>query len=123
MRDDPRRTTLPLIIPVLIHHSATGWTAATSFEDILAVPLAARPSLLRHAPRFEMKVVDVSHDPTGGLVRELLTALGRVVLFCLSVAGDDRRLVTGIDQLVAELNALQAAPGDVDALVALMQVP
>ena len=121
VRDAPNRTTLPLIIPILIHHSATGWTAATAFEDIVAVPDEARAAVRHYIPSFEMKLVDVSRDPTGGLVRQALTDLGRVVLWCLSVAGDGARFEAELDQLVEELNAIYATPREVDALIALMR--
>jgi predicted transposase YdaD len=121
VRDEPGRTTLPLIIPVLIHHSATGWTAATAFENLVVVPEQARAAAGRHIPSFEMKLVDVSRDPAGGLVMQALTDLGRVVLWCLSVAGDGTRFEAELDQLVAELNAIYATPREIDALVAVMR--
>lgn len=119
--DEPGRRTLPLIIPILIHHSKTGWTAATSFEDIVAVPEPARAAARRYIPCFEMKLVDVSSDPSGGLMTRALTALGRIVLWSLSVAGDDRRLEAEIGQIVAELNALYAAPHEIGALIAVLR--
>jgi predicted transposase YdaD len=121
VRDAPNRTTLPLIIPILIHHSATGWTAATAFEDLVAVPDEACAAVRRYIPSFEMKLADVSRDPAGGMVRQALTDLGRVVLWCLSVAGDGARFEAELDQLVDELNAIYATPGEVDALIALMR--
>ena len=117
VRDDPARENLPAIIPILIHHSDTGWTAATSFGDIIAAPAVLRP----HIPQFQMKLVDVSRDPSSGLVKQALTDLGRVVLWCLSVAGDNARFTREIDQLVAELNALYAAPNGLDALLAVVR--
>jgi predicted transposase YdaD len=121
VRDQPDRKTLPLFISLLVHHSATGWTAATAFEDLVEVPAQARAAALRYIPRFEMKLVDVSRDPTSGLVKQALTDLGRVVLWCLSVAKDSHRLEAEIDEIAAELNALYAAPNEVDALLALLR--
>jgi predicted transposase YdaD len=121
VRDEPKRTMVPLIIPILIHHSATGWTAATAFEAIVSVPEKARAAVRRFIPSFEMDLVDVSRDPAGGLVTQALTDLGRVVLWCLSVAGDRRRFEAELDELVTELNAIYAAPGAIDALVAVMR--
>ena len=121
VRDDPTRDWLPPIVPILIHHSDTGWTAATAFQDVIRAPGAARAALMPFTPSFSMKLVDVSHDPSGGLVAQALTDLGRIVLFCLSVAGDDERLKQEIDSLTAELNALSAAPSDLDALLAVLR--
>jgi len=60
MADDPTLEKVPLIIPILIHHSETGWTAATRFQDVVAVPEALRPLLAQHIPHFEMALVDLS---------------------------------------------------------------
>jgi predicted transposase YdaD len=121
VRDEPGRKTLPPIIPVLIHHSDTGWTAPTCFEDVVLTGEALRAAALPYVPRFQMKLVDVSGGPSGGLVDAALTALGRVVLWCLSVAGDRKRLEAEIDGMVAELNALFAAPAGIDALIAVLR--
>jgi predicted transposase YdaD len=121
VRDEPGRKTLPPIIPVLIHHSDTGWTAPTCFEDVILTGEALRAAALPYVPRFQMKLVDVSRGPSGGLVDAALTALGRMVLWCLSVAGDAKRFENEIDGMVAELNALFATPADIDALIAVLR--
>jgi len=121
VRDEPGKKMLPPILPVLIHHSETGWTAATRFEDIILTGEAARAALLPFIPRFEMKLIDVSRGPASGLVHKALTALGRVVLWCVSVAGDKQRLESEIDQIAAELNALYASQRDIDALLAVLR--
>jgi predicted transposase YdaD len=121
VRNEPDREDLPVIIPVLIHHSDTGWTAATAFEDVIVAPEAARAALRPHIPRFQMKLIDVSRGRASGLVKKALTDLGRVVLWCLSVAGDQKRLETEIGQLVAELNAMYAMPRAIDALIAVLR--
>lgn len=121
VRREPERRRLPVIVPILIHHSDTGWTAATAFEDILGAPSGAREALRPYVPGFRMKLVDVSHEREGGLLQQALTALGRVVLFCLSVAGNDRRLRAEIDAITEDLNALYAAPNGLDALIAVLR--
>jgi predicted transposase YdaD len=119
--DNPSRDWLPPIVPILIHHSDTGWTAATAFQDVIRAPAPSRAALMPFTPSFSMKLVDVSHDPASGLVAQALTDLGRIVLFCLSVAGDDERLAREIDTVAAELHALSAAPRELDALLAVLR--
>ena len=60
VRDDPHRAKLPPIVPVLLHNSADGWKAATSFEEIVGFPAHARAELLARTPRFEADLVDLS---------------------------------------------------------------
>lgn len=121
LRTEPARRKLPPILPILIHHSETGWTAATAFEDLIAAPPSLRDALRPFIPSFQMKLVDVSRDPASGLVDEMLTALGKLVLFCLSVAGNSARLAREIDGLVPELNTVFARPDGLDARLALLR--
>jgi hypothetical protein len=76
-RDQPSLERLPPIIPILLHHSETGWTAATCFEDIIETGVPARAALLPYIPRFRMLLCDLSPGRASGLAKEALTALGR----------------------------------------------
>ena len=51
---------LPVIIPVLIHHSESGWTAARAFQDLFDPALLAYPELARCLPSFEFILDDLS---------------------------------------------------------------
>ncbi|HTN86117.1 MAG TPA: Rpn family recombination-promoting nuclease/putative transposase, partial [Sorangium sp.] len=120
-RERPGLKTLPPIMPVLIHHSDTGWTAARAFQDIVAVEGPERAALLPHIPRFEVRLVDVSGGRAADLVEQALTALGKVVLWCLSVAGDDARLEREIGRIAAALDEVLQAPNGLAALEALLR--
>jgi len=91
VREQPERTTLPPIVPLLLHHSDTGWTAATAFEQIIAGKGPVREALERHIPHFELRLVDVSDGRAHNLADDALTGFVEVVLWCLSVAYDDER--------------------------------
>ena len=91
VREQPLRKTLPPIVPLLLHHSDTGWTAATAFEQIIAGTGPVREALARHIPHFELRLVDVSDGRAHNLAEEVLTGFVAVVLWCLSVAYDDER--------------------------------
>jgi hypothetical protein len=113
--EEPTRETIPLVVPILIHHSDTGWTAATRFQDVVAVPGALRAALAPYTPSFEMAVVDVSPGQATRIAEQMLTALGKVVLWCLSVAGDDARLANEIGRMAQAFQAMRAARDGVDA--------
>ncbi|WP_081426294.1 Rpn family recombination-promoting nuclease/putative transposase [Sorangium cellulosum] len=120
-RDRPGLTELPPIMPVLIHHSDTGWTAARAFQDIVAARGPERAALLPHIPCFELLLVDVSGGRAGDVVEDALTALGKVVLWCLSVSGDDARLEREIGHVGAALDEVLRAPSGLAALEALLR--
>jgi predicted transposase YdaD len=121
VRDQPSLERLPPILPILIHHSETGWTAATCFEDIIQTGEPARAALLPFIPRFRMLLCDLSPGRSSGLANEALTALGQVVLWSLSVAGDDERLQKEIAGLADALNEVFARPDAIDAALALLR--
>ncbi|XXX81770.1 Rpn family recombination-promoting nuclease/putative transposase [Sorangium sp. So ce134] len=121
VRDQPGLKKLPPVMPVLIHHSDTGWTAARAFQDIVAIDGPARAALLPHIPRFELRLIDVSGGRAGDLVEQALTALGKVVLWCLSVSGDDARLEREVGRVAAALDEVLQAPSGLAALEALLR--
>ncbi|WP_437627152.1 Rpn family recombination-promoting nuclease/putative transposase [Sorangium sp. So ce1151] len=120
-RERPGLKMLSPIMPVLIHHSDTGWTAARAFQDIVAIEGPERAALLPHIPHFELRLVDVSGGRAGDVVEEALTALGKVVLWCLSVSGDDARLEREIGRIAAALDEVLQAPNGLAALEALLR--
>ncbi|WP_437941928.1 hypothetical protein [Sorangium sp. So ce341] len=57
----------------------------------------------------------------GDLAEQALTALGKVVLWCLSVSGDDARLEREIGRIAAALDEVLLAPSGLAALEALLR--
>jgi hypothetical protein len=121
VKDEPTRDAIPPIVPILLHHSATGWTAATSFADIVAVPEALRGVIAAYTPSFDMLVVDVSPGQASRIVEGMLTGFGKVVLWCLSVAGDDERLKNEIHRMAEAFDAMLAGLDHVDAFHAVVR--
>jgi hypothetical protein len=121
LQERPRAKELPPIVPMLIHHSATGWTAATLFPDIISGKGPARKALERHIPRFEVHLIDLSEGRASNLVDRTLTALGQVVMWCLSVAGDDERMEREIDRFSAAIEEVVRAPNGLAALEVLLR--
>jgi predicted transposase YdaD len=84
---------LPPIVPLVLHHSEKGWTAGTAFEDVLAVDEETLAALLAHVPRFRFILDDISDEPDEALRARAMTALGRLMLFCLRHAREPAVLV------------------------------
>lgn len=98
-RETPLGKTLPPIVPILIHQSDTGWTAATRFQDIISFDGEAGASLERHTPHFEMRLIDLSVGRALELRYEAISAAVKVAFWVLSVAGDDERLQREIGRM------------------------
>jgi hypothetical protein len=121
VRDDRTLKELPPILPIVVHHSEGGWTAATAFQDLVVMDEAVRPALLPFVPRFELRLIDLGGGRAGDLVEQALTALGRVVLWCLSVAGDDARFERDIERIGRALDEVLLAKDGLAALGVLLR--
>ena len=55
---DVRGDRLPMILPIVLHHSATGWTAATQFSDLLDIAPDLFPAVAELVPRFRSVIDD-----------------------------------------------------------------
>jgi len=121
VREKPTRKSLPPIVPFLLHHSDTGWTAATAFEGIIDGQGPERAAIERHIPHFELRLVDLSEGKASRLAEQALTALGRLVLWCMSVAYDDERFEREIQRMRDAIVAAVKAPDGHAALEVLMQ--
>lgn len=119
--DTPGLAKLPAIVPVLLCNTKAGWTAATRFEDVIDLPDEARVALLPFTPRFEARLVDLHPTKARDLALEMLTAFGRLVLWALSIAGDDARFLAEIDRMRDAIAAALDAPDAHDALCALLR--
>jgi len=51
---------LPPIVPLVLYHGASAWTAATSLSELFSVPPEALASLRPHLPDFQMVLNDLS---------------------------------------------------------------
>jgi hypothetical protein len=121
VRDDPRRATIPAIVPVLLHNSKSGWSTGTSFENVVAFPEHLRAELLPRTPRFEADLVDLSPARATVIADEWLTAFGKLVLWALSVAGDDARFLAEIGRMKDAISEALTADGGYEALGVLLR--
>jgi hypothetical protein len=104
----------------LLHNGKHGWTAETSFEKIVDLPEGVRDALLPHTPSFTARLVDLSPEHATALEEAWLTAFGKLVLWALSIAGDDPRFLTEIDRMQGAIAEALAAPDGYEALAALL---
>ncbi len=110
VRDRPALKMLPPIVPILLHHSDTGWTAATAFQDIVEGEEPSRTALMPYIPCFQLRLIDVSGGRVNDLMERALTALGKVALWCLSVADDDERFEREIGRIGKALDEVLRPP-------------
>ena len=85
----PRARKLPAIVPIVVHHSPTGWTAKVAFEDMLDVDADLLDALGPYVPRFRFLLDDLSVHSDGALrARRQMTPGGRVAILSLKHGRD-----------------------------------
>ena len=116
----PAPATLPPIIPVIIHHSETGWTAAMTFHGLFDPDLLAIQTLGRMTPAFEVVIDDISHlsdDVLGARGMSPRAALG---LLFLRDGRREGRILMGMALWAELLMALWNSPNGRRALEQLI---
>lgn len=81
-------TTLPAIIPLVVHNTAEGraWSAPTEFSDLLDLDDYAREALGPYLPRFRFMLDDVAALAPAALRERDLTPAARVLLVLQRIA-------------------------------------
>jgi len=118
-KDPPQ--SLPLIVPIVVHHSDTGWTAAVALEDILDVESEVLAALGPHVPRLQFVLDDVSQQSDEALHSRAMTALGRAVLWCLRDGRTPGEILRKLERWAEVVREVARAPNGVAALSALFR--
>jgi hypothetical protein len=100
-------------MPVVLHHSESGWTKTTTFEELLDVDQDTLAALGEHAVRFRFALDDISFEDDDALKARAMSAFGRLVLFCLRHAREPAVLLDQLGRwvdLIREAKRARTAP-------------
>ena len=112
---------LPVIIPVVLHHSDTGWTRATAFHSLLDPRLVVLPEVARLSPSFDFLLDDITRLSDEQLRHRALGDLASLVLVVLRDARSPARLLASLARWGEALSAVVRAPDGVRALHAVFR--
>ncbi|MFT3774167.1 MAG: Rpn family recombination-promoting nuclease/putative transposase [Minicystis sp.] len=115
-RAHPKARRLPPIVPVVLHHSPRGWSASTTFEGLLDVDEPTLEALGEHTVRLRFVLDDISTITDGTLRSRVMTALGRLVLFCLRHSREPDELMRRLRQWRDVVAEARRAPNGREAL-------
>jgi hypothetical protein len=79
---------LPPIVPVVLSHAASGWTAARNLIDLIEGPTELVDALRPHLPGFEPVIEDLATRSDEELKGMTLDALSRLVMLLLKHVRD-----------------------------------
>jgi len=117
----PGLAELPPIIPVVVYHGASGWTAARSMPELFSPSVREFEALRRFVPAGDVLLFDVGRETDEALHDRVLTALGQLVLVALKNVSASRVSTEWIGRHAALIAAVVMAPGGVAALEVLLR--
>jgi predicted transposase/invertase (TIGR01784 family) len=114
LAEEPRPRWLPVILPVVLHHSDGGWRADTSFEGLFGpdVPAALRPFI----PHFRFALDDLSTISDEALLARAISATSRLTLSALKHARSAADLMPFVPSWTRLVRDLLREPNGVRAL-------
>jgi Putative transposase, YhgA-like len=112
---------IPVIVPVVLHHDPGGWTAATTFEEILDADEAMLATLGEHVPRLRLVIEDLAERSDDDLHARTATAFARLTLWCLRNAWDAGWLEGELGRWKDLMRDVLAEPDGLKALGALFR--
>ena len=125
--EHPTRTSLPMVVPVVVYHGRAPWRQATELGELLDIdPVwAADPGAAELVPRFRFLLDDLSVADEQVLRARPLTAPARVTLFLLVRASANPTLARELTAWVTDLRAVLDRSGGratFEALVTYIQL-
>jgi hypothetical protein len=106
----PRAKRIPPIIAVVVYHGATGWSAATAFEDLLELDDDARAALAPYVPRFRFILDDLTAASDAALRSRAMSAFARLVLWMLKHAREPGHVLGDLEPWATVIEELLHAP-------------
>jgi len=121
LRAHPKAHLVPPIVPVVLHHSEHGWSASTTLEGLLDADEETLKALGEHTVRMRFVLDDISKVQDRTLRGRAMTALGRLVLFCLRHGREPDELMRRLRRWRDVVAEVRRAPHGREALELVWQ--
>ncbi len=120
VKEEGAKLPLPVVVPVVLHHSESGWTRETTLHSLFDAEVLALEGMAELVPNFEFVLDDISRASDEDLMRRAERESARlvpVVLWAMRDARAGERLVASVVAWQGLLRHIWAAPTGRDALV------
>lgn len=111
---------LPLIVPVVLYHGDSAWSAPTSLRALVHLPDADRNTLTTHAAELTYVVGDLSETPDIELRERAMPALSTVAMLCLKHARSHADIFERLHRWRDLLKLITVAPTGLEAIAHVM---
>jgi hypothetical protein len=112
---------LPLVVPIVLHHSERGWTQSTRLEQLLDPAFVGSPELSPLVPHLSFVLDDISHLSDEALRERALGLLPTLALWALRDGRQPDRLLSSLVYWARLLGELSQAPSGRDALTTIFR--
>lgn len=112
---------LPLIIPVVVHHSATGWTAATTMDEVVDHTPALCDALGDCMPRLGFFLDDLSVQEDDALRARAMDAMPTLAMLALKHARNAKDLRDKVRSWADLMQELLGSPSGVRSLALIVR--
>jgi hypothetical protein len=101
---------LPMILPVVLHHSENGWTCPTQFREYFDVPAEILQVISPYMLDFGILLDDISKVDSATLMARPMTPEGRLLLFALRFGRTPVQFMEQLPDVVPALLTLRSKP-------------
>lgn len=119
--DHPKWKRIPMIIPIVLYHDDTSWSAPLSFDALFEVPESVRPAIEPYLVRFAYLIDDLSEIPDDRLRARAMTALAKLVAVSFKYARTRADLIEILSGWADVVREVVDAPDGLEALALVMR--
>jgi hypothetical protein len=109
------------VIPIVLHHGETGWSAATRLEDLFDRTLCEQIGISDLIPRLSFVLDDLSHVSDEELERRALGLVPTLTLWAFRDVRNPDRLARSLQRWVAALVELEATSNGREAFWTILR--
>jgi hypothetical protein len=117
----PHAKRLPVILPVVLHHSKKGWHVASRFQALLDVDGRLWEAAERFVPGFEVILDDISHEDDAAIQARSVSAMVKLVLYLFRRCRTRDALIAGLARWADVLLEIAEAPDGGAAIGAVIE--
>ncbi len=91
LRDNEKTSprTLPVVIPIVLHHGAKPWSGPRSLADVLDLPDDLKAVVAPHVPSFAFLLDDLAAQADASIAARQTGLLARLALLALKVVSEE----------------------------------
>ncbi len=115
------QTQLPVVIPMVLHHSKKGWTGPRTIRDLFMLPEDGKEALEGYLPQLSFILDDISLQEDHELRARAMQAVPRLALWALKNARHESDLLHKMQDWVEVLREVSEAASGAEAIGTIMR--